>query len=755
MMSIWSPSAHSATRDRVRSGCAYCHSVDAFVWDVVGSVAGVMGAVAAFVFGLVPLLRERRDRMEIPTMPGKAENKAAAWDGDMPVVVGEIPQQPVAFQPRAGLLAGLEDEAPEARVVVVRALTGMRGVGKTHLAAAYARARLAERWRLVAWINAEERAGVLAGLSEVAAALGLQAGDGEAAGRVVRRWLETGGDRCLLVFDNAADPALLRTFIPAAGAARVIITSNEQSMGDLGADVPVEVFTPEEALAFLAERTGSADVDARLVAEELGYLPLALAQAAAVIAGQRLGYGTYLDRLRARPAGEMLKPEKAGHYPRGVAAAVLLSVEGVRADDDTGAAGAVMELLAVLSPAGVRRTMIHAAGRRGALGGEEQAGGRAGDVVDRALARLAGASLLTFSVDGSTVTAHRLVMRVIRDQLVARDALVAVCSTAAGLLDALAESLDRAWHEDRAAVEDLVEQIMALYGVAAACPDSDLARRLIGLRSWAVVFLTYLGHSTAQLIGIAEPLLADDERVLGTDHPDTLTTRNNLALAYREAGRTAEAIRLYQQTLADRERVLGTEHPETLRSRGGLASAYRDAGRLAEAIALHEQTLASRERVLGTEHPDTLATRVSLGSAYREARRTAEAIALYEQVLAERERVLGSDHPDTMATRGRLGGAYRDAGRLVEAIALHKQALADRVRVLGTEHPDTLRGRSSLANDYREAGRPTEASTLHEQVLADQVRVLGNDHPDALKTRDNLASDYHAAHTARATGPDQ
>jgi tetratricopeptide (TPR) repeat protein len=720
--------------------------VDAFVWDVVGSVAGVMGAVAAFVFGFVPLLRERRERTEIPAVPDKAENKAAAWGGDVPVVVGEIPQQPVAFQPRARLLAGLEDEAPGTRVVVVRAVTGMRGVGKTHLAAAYARARVAERWRLVAWINAEEGAGVLAGLSEVAAALGLQAGDAEAAGRAVRRWLETGGDRCLLVFDNAADPAVLRPFIPAAGAARVVITSNERSMGDLGAGVPVEVFTQEEALAFLAERTGSADtVDAGLVAEELGYLPLALAQAAAVIVGQRLRYGTYLDRLRALAAGELLKPEKAGQYPHGVAAAILLSVEGVRADDDTGVAIAVMELLAMLSPAGVRRTMIHAAGRHGALGRDGQVGGRAADVVDRALARLAGASLLTFSVDGSTVTAHRLVTRVIREQLVAQDALVAVCSTTAGLLDALAESLDRAWHEDRAAVEDLVEQIMAFYGVAAAFPDSDLARRLIGLRSWVVVFLTYLGHSTAQLIGIAEPLLADYERVLGTDHPDTLTTRNNLALAYREAGRTAEAIGLYEQTLADRERVLGTDHPETLRSRGGLASAYRDEGRLAESIALHEQTLADRERMLGTEHPDTLAARVSLGSAYREARRTDDAIALYEQALADRERALGSDHPDTLATRGRLGGAYRDAGRLAEAIVLHKRALADRVRMLGVDHPDTLRARSSLANDYREAGRPTEAITLHEQVLADQVRVLGTEHPDSLKTRGNLASDYHAA----------
>ena len=60
---------------------------------------------------------------------------------------------------------------------------------------------------------------------------------------------------------------------------------------------------------------------------------------------------------------------------------------------------------------------------------------------------------------------------------------------------------------------------------------------------------------------------------------------------YSDAGRTAEAINLYEQTLTDMERLLGPEHPDTLTSRNNLANAYRGMGRDSDADAL-----ASRRR---------------------------------------------------------------------------------------------------------------------------------------------------------------
>ena len=143
-----------------------------------------------------------------------------------------------------------------------------------------------------------------------------------------------------------------------------------------------------------------------------------------------------------------------------------------------------------------------------------------------------------------------------------------------------------------------------------------------------------------------------------------------IASAYHAAGRLTEAITLNVQLLTDRIRVLGEDHPDTLTSRNNLAYAYESAGRLDEAITLNVQLLTDSIRILGPDHPDTLTILNNLAGAYESAGRLDEAITLYEQVLTARTRVLGKDHPATLATLNALASAYKDAGFLNKATAL-------------------------------------------------------------------------------------
>src|SRR5262249_7676089 len=145
------------------------------------------------------------------------------------VVAGEVPQPAEAFQPRTGLAEELRSSGPG--VAVVRSVTGMRGVGKTQVAAAHARACIDSGWRLVGWVNAADGAGMLGGLALVTARLGIAEADAplEVTAAAVRNRLEADGERCLLVFDNVTDPGVVRPFLPAAGKAQVVVTTTSRA----------------------------------------------------------------------------------------------------------------------------------------------------------------------------------------------------------------------------------------------------------------------------------------------------------------------------------------------------------------------------------------------------------------------------------------------------------------------------------------------------------------------------------------------
>jgi tetratricopeptide (TPR) repeat protein len=537
------------------------------------------------------------------------------------IFVGDIPAFRLGFQPRPGLLTRLNQASLGQPVV----LTGTRGVGKTQLAATYARAKLADRWRLVAWVNARNNETLLAGMAEVADATGLSPGGsgppGADVGQTVRDWLEADGDRRLLVFDNVSDPHLLRPFVPTAGGSRILITAAGKPTADFGTHVCVDAFSAEEALALLDGRTGLADEDGALtVAVQLGYLPLALDQAAAMIAKQHLGYPAYLAKLRAQSAEDLAvrrEDEAEQPPPPGLTEVVLLAIEAASAADRLGVSTRVLELVAMLSPAVVHRDLLHAAGQAGTLLG----GGRrvAASMVDQALERLNERSLLGFSLDGQAVSVHCLAAYVIRAGLVRQGRFAAACRAAASAVEGPGAAL--AGDRDHPAVREMTDQVTALAENAEAAPDGageELVTMLTRLRSLALNHLVELGDSMPHAIGVGEPLIADLERRLGRDDPDTIRARNDLAHAYHETGRIADAVPLIEEILAARERLLGADHPRTLASRNNLASAYRATGRAVEAVPLFEKNVNMCERLLGADDPKTLASRHNLDLARQE-----------------------------------------------------------------------------------------------------------------------------------------
>jgi tetratricopeptide (TPR) repeat protein len=122
-----------------------------------------------------------------------------------------------------------------------------------------------------------------------------------------------------------------------------------------------------------------------------------------------------------------------------------------------------------------------------------------------------------------------------------------------------------------------------------------------------------------QSVSLHDESLHLTKQQLGPDHPHTLISMNNLAEAFRGAGKLDKALSLHEATLQLRKSKLGAEHPHTLRSMNNLALAYRAAGKLDQALPLLEEAVRLRKAKLGPAHPDTLASMTNL-AALREAK---------------------------------------------------------------------------------------------------------------------------------------
>ncbi len=246
-------------------------------------------------------------------------------------------------------------------------------------------------------------------------------------------------------------------------------------------------------------------------------------------------------------------------------------------------------------------------------------------------------------------------------------------------------------------------------------------------------------------IGFSQRSLALHKQHLGTDHPDTLTSMNALAVAYRFAGKLDMALPLHEETLKLEKAKLGPDHPNTLTSMDDLAGAYQAAGKLDMALLLHEETLKLNKAKLGPDHPDTLTSMNNLALAYQAAGKLDLTLPLLEETLKLRKANLGPDHPDSLASMNNLALAYQAAGKLDLALPLSEDTL-ELMRVkLGPDHPDTLKSMNNLALAYQAAGKLDLALPLDEETLKLKKAKLGPDHPDTLKSMDGLASAYQAA----------
>ena len=620
-------------------------------------------------------------------------------------------------------------------------LLGMRGCGKTQLAASLAKQCENANWNLIAWINAVSRESIQSDLVELAKQLQIDTSDLPTQDVIIRRCLDhlksaAPTDR-LIVFDNVEDINHLTGLIPRGDGVRVIATTTNDTGWEHQdwTTIKVGVFDRSESINYLLTVTNSDDRDAAdALAERLGDLPLAIAQAAATARNGDLSFVQYLDRLDSYRSERVIRPVPGDYYTDDVATALCMAIEYAleNLEDETKqAAQRQLAALALLAESGVPTRWLDPIIKQQDNREVQDTNRADGDSAHDALTELIHRSIVQQSADKTTTTLHRLQAQVLRENWDEKETAEAY-ESATILLNTV--NVDRFSPNNTDSI-DFIEQFAAMstqhHSQQLFCDDKV---RLCLLRALSFADRFDLPVEPHGLVNVVDIL----EKILGSDHVDVVTARNCLAGIYLSAGYFPEAIKHYKRVLADRKRILGESHPDTLATRSNLASALFLAGHLAEVFSQYEQVLTEQNRIPGPEHVNTLAMQHNLANVCFFLQQYTLAIRLYEQVLSKLISSQGPNDPDTLAAQSNLAFAYLSTGNLPKADFLYKQVLPNQIEQLGPNHRHTLMTRKNIATMHRLAGYLNKAIDEYETVLKDCTDALGTEHPLTVDVRKNL-----------------
>ena len=710
-----------------------------------------------------------------------------------PVALAQLPALVAGFTGREAELAqitALLDPAGLAGTVVVSAVAGLAGVGKTALAVQAAHAARQAGWFgggvLFVDLHGYDDAPVQPGqaLDALLRALGVPAehippGAEERAG-LYRSALAGISRPVLVIADNASSEAQVRPLLPGPGLHRVVVTSRHTLAG-LGARLlDVAVLGEDAAVALLDgalrearpddDRIGADRAGAGRLAGICGGLPLALQVTAALLksdpfrtVGEVVGeLGDEVLRLAA-----LRYDDGGGTSAPSVAAAFELSY--LRLDEG---AGRVFRLLPVnpgpdASTAAVAALAEMPFSEVRAVVGQlvrahlvEAAAGAAGrwrmhDLLRLYAGQLSGAHA---DADGREAARDRLLGYYLATARAADAHLRALAGTpvpeefsgresALVWLDAERPSLVAAVTMAASTGRDQIAMRLPQYLtgylwwrrrfddlIAVTVISRDAARRL-GDRDNEAGALNSLGVALRGVRRFEEAITAHQDaaaicRETGDRHGAGAALAN-LGSALGGVRRFEEVITVYQDAAAI-FRETGDRHGEGM-ALDGLGLALRHVGRFEEAITAH-QDAAAICRETGDRHGAGAAL-TNLGSALPEAGRFEEAITAHQDAAAI-FRETGDRHGAGAALTN-LGLALRHVGRFEEAITAHQDAAAI-FRETGDRHGEGM-ALGGLGSALREAGRFEEAITAHQDAAA-IFRETEDRHGEGMALN-NLASD--------------
>ncbi|NES40394.1 MAG: tetratricopeptide repeat protein [Moorea sp. SIO2C4] len=655
------------------------------------------------------------------------------------------------FVGRDPQLEQLHREFEQTNQLVICAIAGMGGVGKTELALQYALNNQHNYPGGLCWFPVR---GLDLGTQVVNFArtkLGLTIPDQlEFNQQVEYCWGHWPEGTALIVLDDVPSfsndyKQRIQPYLPPAQSRFKVLVTSRQRPGASYRRIDLDVLSPEAALELLESLVGKERIDqerkeAQALCEWLGYLPLALELV-----------GRYLDihpnltipkvqkRLEKKKlaAKALLYQTEQGEITAqlGVAAAFELSWEDLEESPEAQQLGCRLSLFA---PAPFDWSLVESCVIE--TEDEEEWEEEQEDLEELRDSFLVNRNLLQLT-EQQTYRLHQLIREFFQTKLAQLPEADGYKQSFCQVMVAVAQLIPQTpTQEIIAAVNPAIPHLVETATVLTDwLRDEDLIWPFVGLRRF------YEGQGTYdQAEALCKQCLEITRTRLGQDHPDVATSLNNLAGLYYSMGRYDQAEPLYQQALKIRKQLLGEEHVDVADSLNNLGLLYKSMARYDQAEPLYQQALEMKKQLLGHHHPDVATSLHNLAALYKSMGRYDQAEPLYQQALEMKKQLLGHHHPHVATSLHNLAALYKSMGRYDQAEPLYQQALEIRKQLLGHHHPHMATSLNNLAGLYELMGRYDQAEPLYQQALEIRKQLLGHHHPDIAQSLNGLAGLYES-----------
>jgi tetratricopeptide (TPR) repeat protein len=563
------------------------------------------------------------------------------------------------FQDREPSVDDLRKALREEGSALVQAVHGQGGVGKTQLASEYVYCTAIDEtdydvaWWLDCGLTDDDRSphptgeppALAAGYVALAAKLPLpdsvkNADDPQEIIDAVRGWLEM-HDGWLLVFDNVVEEAHLRPYLPQASRGHVIITSRSSHWSSSVASLQVRPFEPDLARDFLLELSGSEDAAAaEALAEELGCLPLALAQAGHYVRETHGSLSRYLQDFQANRKKALKRKSTLDAYEKTIFDTFDLSIKAVQKRSKP--AADLMSLCSFFARRDIPLSLLEA--RPTVLPKSLQSTVRNSDKLSDALRTLKQFGLV--DIQDEALSLHTLV-HFIACERQTKTQKARWIEAAVRLIDA---SLSADLQTDLS-TWPIYERLSphAVTAVDHADPDgaedADMPAR----------------HSPSRPEVVQEESNRADERESSESESAIAAAVVPRGIASEATGRLcskigvyrnlraqfSQAEPLYRRALSIGEQSLGPDHPEVAIRLSNLAQLLQDTNRLSEAEPMMRRALSIGEQSYGPDHPNVAIRLNNLAQLLKATNRLSEAEPLMRRALSIFHSSLGEDHPST------------------------------------------------------------------------------------------------------------